>query len=533
MPFALPTSHSTSPAARGLALMRAAAALAPRSRVSIRAALGADTTLFWLTTALWTTACVPLLLTPFLPFSDLGINTAASTLLWDAAFGNQPAASFYRVQWAPVPYWTTYAACTVLARVVGPLVAAKLLTAFIFLFLPLGIMRLLLALGRDPRLGLWAFALLWEHNLYAGWLSFLVGIALVCFVLAWMIEAENLRDAFRIAPFTALVALTHVQAVWLLGVAAGGTVFTTGRLRRRLLLHTVALLGLALVVGPWLVMKVGGGAVNPGAAFSFEWHTPATKIAQFFAYTLDNFANRDGERVTALVFAVVVFGPMALGLLPARPRTGDGTALVLLFVTIVLYAALPWAIWGPISHWYTYPRYATVILLWLLLIPAPRLDGWKLAALAPGIVAALVLNVKAGQQLRRFGERTRPFQEVIAQVHPGASMLPLVFDDNDPDPDLKLPPYHQLYAYITAAKRGYDPYLWDNPSVPLIYRPETRRPAPGWGGVFSFDAMAPHYDYILVQGFQHQDPVRGAVAASGKRAELLTERLRWRLYRVR
>lgn len=533
MPFTVSASQSTSPGARGLALLQAAASLAPRSRTSLRTALAADTTLFWLTTALWAAACLPLLLTPFLPFSDLGINTAASTLLWDAAFGNQPAATFYRVQWAPVPYWTTYAACTVLARVLGPLVAAKLLTAFIFLLLPLGIMRLLLALGRDARLGLWAFALVWEHNLYAGWLAFLVGIGLVCFVLAWMIEAESLGDALRIAPFTALVALTHVQAVWLLGVAAGATVFTTGRFRRRVAVHTVALLGLVAIVGPWLLMKVGGGAANPGAAFAFEWHTPATKIAQFFAYTLDNVANPEGERTTALVFAVMLFGPLALGLLPARQRTGDSTALALLLVAIVLYAALPWAIWGPISHWYTYPRYATVILFWLLLIPAPRLDGWKLAALAPGIVAALVLNVKVGQQLRRFGERTRPYQEIIAQVHPGASTVALVFDDNDPDPDLKLPPYHQFYAYITAAKRGYDPYLWDNPSVPLVYRPEARRPAPGWGGAFSLDAVAPHYDYVLVQGFQHQDPVQNAVAADGKKAELLIERLRWRLYRVR
>jgi hypothetical protein len=510
------------------------ALLLPRTRTSLRATFAADRFLLWTTVGLLIAAWIPLLLTPFLPFSDAGINTATADLIWDTALGREPLSRYLRVQWVPMPYWTTYGLSSVLGKLFGPLIAVKLLTAFILALVPLSTMRLMLAFGRDARLGLWAFALTWEHNLYAGWLALLFGIGLVSFVLAWMVEAQTVGDGFRIAPYAALVGLTHVQATWLFLLAGAALTFTTGPIRRRLAVHAAAFAGTALTVFPWLIwiaLQPPARLATPG--FEFEWHTPAVKLSQFFAYTLDNFSRRDGERAAAIAFVVLVVGPLLLSLLPAQPVRDRRSPVVLLLAAGALYVLLPMTVTRPIDHWYTYPRYATVILLWLLLIPRPRLKGWAAAALAPGILAALLVDARACEQFASFGRRTRPYLDVIAQVPAKASVLAIVLDDDDLDPDLKLPPYHQMYAYITALTHGYSPYLWDTKSIPLVYREGTGLPAPYWDQTFSMAAHGRHYDYILVQGFQYSDPVKAAVAPDGSLPRLVIEVGRWRLYKVR
>jgi hypothetical protein len=527
------TAAAPSPNSVILRLRRAIAFALPRSRTSLRQAFVADRFLLWTTVALLALACVPLFLTPFLPFSDLGINTASADLIWDTAAGVHPAATFYDVQFSPLPYWTTYGLCAVLGKLFGPLVAAKLLTALILAIVPLGTMRLLLALGRDARLGLWAFAVSWEHNLYAGWMAMMLGVGLASFVLAWMLDAETPGDGARIAPYAALIGLTHVQATWLFGLAGGVLTFTSGPLRRRLLVHAIVFAGTLAVVVPWLVGTMAAGGGGGGSTFTFEWHSPAHKLSQFFAYSLDNFTRADAERAAAVTFVVLVVGPLLLGLLPAQPVRHRLAPVLLLGVAAGLYALLPFAIGGPISHWYTYPRYSTVVLLWLLLIPRARLRGWATAAVLPGVLAALLMDGKAIEQFASFGQRTRPYLDIIAQVPPKAAVLAVVLDDNDADPDLKLPPYHQFYAYITAFGHGYSPYLWNNNSIPLIYRPGTGLPAPGWNGVFSMDAHGKFYDYVMVQGHAHGDPIAAAVGSDGRRPRLISERDRWRLYSLR
>jgi hypothetical protein len=47
------------------------------------------------------------------------------------------------------------------------------------------------------------------------------------------------------------------------------------------------------------------------------------------------------------------------------------------------------------------------------------------------------------------------------------------------------------------------------------------------------DAHGRYYDYVLVQGFDRGDPVAGAMTHDGtRRARLVIERARWRLYAI-
>lgn len=515
---------------------RRIAAVLPRVEVSLCSAFRQDALLLWtvigLTLAMW----VPLFLTPFLPFADQGINTACADLLWDTARGRMPLAHFHAIQWAPIPYWTVYALAGALGLLFGPLIAAKVVTAMVMAVLPLGIMRLLLTLRRDPRLALWAFALSWEHNLYSGWLSMLQGVGLACFVLAWTLEAGTVTDGLRVAPFAALLALTHVQATWLLGAAVLALAFTRGPTRHRLPVHAVVLLGAGVTMLPWAWEHLGlqsAGAMRL-ADFSFEWHTPEVKLTQFFTYTLDVFAQRPGARAAAITYALLVIAPMALGLLPQRQDVDRWSLLVMLGAVGALYAFLPFAMSGPgnISIWYAYPRFATVILSWLLLIPRPRLRGVWAIALLPGVAAALLLDVNVCRQFASFGQRTRPFLEIVDSVPRGASVISVVLDDADADPDMKVWPFHQFYGYVTAFNHGYTPYLWGSRNTPLVYRTENSLPAPFWDAPFSLDVHGNPYDYILVQGVAHGDPIASAPSALGLHPTLVKQVDRWRLYKV-
>jgi hypothetical protein len=517
--------------------LRRLRALLPRVEQPLWEVLREDRLLRWAVVVLWAASLVPLFVTPFLPFADLHINTAAASLLWDTAVGHQPTATYYKVNWAPIPYWTTYLITAFVERFSNPLVAAKVTTAAILLLVPLGMMRLLVTLRRSPRLALWAFLLGYEHNMYAGWQSFLFGVGLALFAIAWTLEARTLKEGLRVAPFSALVALTHIQAVALMLLPLPPLALFFRRPGRRLLIHVVAGAGTAIIVLPWLFARLGDHSAGPAEAFGFEWHTPGYKLAEVFAYTLDNFQRREGQRLAAIAFVLLVLGPLFLSLLP-RKAAGERTAmpLILLAAAGALYALLPMSIFGPIFHWYTYPRYATVALLFLLLVPTPRLDGRWAAALLPGVLLCLALDVKITQQFSAYGERTQPLLEVIGHVRPGASMLPLVFDDDELDPDLKLPPYHQLHTYVAAFRKGYDGYLWNLPSVPLLYRAEMRKPAPYWDvaaqKAFTMASYGQHFDYILVQGFEKADPVAPLTAGPLPHPVLRTQAGRWRLYEI-
>ena len=520
-------------------LARLSRLLGPRVEVSLVAAFKADPLLRYATLALAIAAWAPLFLTPFLPFADQGINTAVADLIWDTARGHAPAAHFHQIQWTPMPYWTTYAMQSVLGLMFGPLIAGKMVVAFILVLMPLAVMRLLISLGRDPRLGLWAFALGYEHNLYAGWLSLLQGFALATFLLAWLIEARTVREGFKVAPFALLVGLTHVQATWLFGLAGVALTFTRGSVRKRIPIHAAVFAGNAVVVLPWLWNQIHATTTVAAAlpAFSFEWHRPAAKISQFFGYTLDDFAQREAERVAAITFGIIVVGPMILGsLLPPRTVRSPGdrwSSVVLLGVPVALYVFLPFAIDGPIAHWHTYPRYGSVILLWLLLVPRPNLRGAAAWGLLPGVLAALVMDITVARQFASFGDRTRPFLDIVRSVPKEASVISVVLDDNDTDPDFKLWPFHQFYAYITAFNHGYSPYMWGTRAIPIVYRLQNALPSPGWYAPFSLDEHGRFYDYIFVQGFAHGDPVASATSRLGLRPQLVKQVDRWRLYRVR
>src|SRR5690606_18930578 len=110
-------------------------------------------------------------------------------------------------------YWTGYLFLAVLEPIFGVILSVKIVIGFLVLLLPIATMRLLVALGRSPLLGLWVFMLTWDVNLFWGWFTFQMGMGLAIWALAWVVEMKTYRDAYRLAILGVVIAATHVHSL--------------------------------------------------------------------------------------------------------------------------------------------------------------------------------------------------------------------------------------------------------------------------------------------------------------------------------
>jgi hypothetical protein len=474
---------------------------------------------------------LPLFVTTFLPLVDMGSNIGAAALIDDAASGHGIVAQHFRVNWSPLPYWSGYAIMCLVAMVAGPFLAAKVIVALGVLLVPLSVMRLMLALGRSPRLGLWAFLLAWDTNLYWGWVTFQLGVPAAIWVLACLIETESWKRAAWLIPWTAFVALTHLHAVALLGLTAVVQALVRPRRLRALGQTALALTGFVALI-PWLWTHFGSGGGGGGhSELSFAFDTLPDRIKQFYRFTADVMTSKSGETLTGLAFVMFIVGPAAIAGLrqAAAPKRSSALALSFVLCAAALYLMLPFAVSGPIEHWWTYPRFGTYVLLGLLLLPTPDLGGRRALALAPGLALVALLSVARVQQFAAYDARTRPYLSIIQAMDRNTSFLPLDFEISwSGTRELSL---GQLHGYAAAARSSFDPHLFDNPNTPLLYRPEAVPPQPDWKRVrdtFSFEKQGQYYDYLIVH------PVGWDTLGSyqGRGLELVRDAGQWRLYRV-
>jgi hypothetical protein len=487
-----------------------------------------DRLLLSLTAVLAVGCLAPMFVTPFLPLVDLGSNIGAAGLL-DDVLRHRPIERFFRINWSLVPYWSGYAIMGFFETILGALAAAKVTVAMAALLLPISHMRLLTALGRSPRLGLWAFLLAWDVNLYWGWFTFQLGMAFALYALAWMIEMKRLRDAVKTIVLTAVIALTHLHATALVGVAALLITVAKAKPGRALVHHGLSMAGF-LVLLPWTIARLFPGTGGSGY-ITIQDTAWEEKVASLYSWSLDTMPRPEAVKLTSMAFFLLLIGPAVLGAVERRAQPPRALAMALSFLvaSLGLYLWLPFAVGGAVEHWCTYPRFATYTLLGLLLLPAPRLYGRGAWVLAPGIVLALAIDVERVRQFAAFGERTRPYLEIIAAMRPNSTFLPLDFEFAWSG--TREWPLGQMHGYAAAAKSSYDPHLFDNANTPLLFRDEARLPIVDWrqsAETFDMDSIGRFYDYIVTHP-KAQDIVDQLPPGE---VRLLREAGEWRIYEV-
>ncbi|MDX2022766.1 MAG: hypothetical protein SF187_21200 [Deltaproteobacteria bacterium] len=478
-------------------------------------------------------AAAPLFLTPFLPLQDLPDHTGLAALMRHVLSGGEVSRRHYQLQYFPVPYWTVYSILGLGSWGAGPLVAAKLLTFIAAICTPLGAIRMAIALKRSPRVGLCAFAFAWDYNVSWGFLAHVIGFGVALLYLARTIEMMSLRDVWRSSWIGCLLALTHAHATLVWMAASAVTAFVSKDRRRRLQLHGLAALAPILTMLPWIISRIAARA--GGKARSPSWPSFSQRWSSLFDHTFFTFT---GPLVPTLLFAVFVtlfLGPPLLGLLGLKHRTKDTHWRIvwgLYGLAWLLYLTAPSGIYWPINQQFIYQRQASFIVLLGLFLPAPPLDARRFTVLVPGLVAAVLAMVVGIVQVADFGTRAAPFLNIIAAVPRESRILTLTLDDHDPVS--KRTPYNQFHAYIVAEKGGYDPYLFNNPSHPIVFSKAPQPPRPRWNDMaaFSMQKHAPAFDYIVVQGLTHDPVVQGPIEGTSTYVTRITESGRWRLYRV-
>jgi hypothetical protein len=476
-------------------------------------------------------ALVPLFCTPLIPSPDLPGNVGSSALLWHTALRHGIAPDYYRVLWQPFPYWFGYLFLGGSTLLLGPFAAAKLLVGLLVLALPLGVMRLCLALGRDPRLALWAFLLSWEHNLHAGWHSYVLGMAVALVLIAKTLEMRDDRAAIRVIPWSLGLVLTHALPLGFAGLAIVAAMALQPAIRslRRV---AIAFGPTALVVVPWLAVRIAAHEPARGA-LTVEYPEIAHKVRSLFSYSLDDVPGRFGGATSALAFTLLLLVPLVLARWPEPegPDEQRWAAFATPLVALLLYVALPMTIYGPVDHWYTYPRFASYFLAGWLLVPRPDLAGRRGLVLVPGLVLAVACHLATALRFHDFGQRAAPFLEIYAAVPPNTRLLPLEYIREDPA--ARAESFAHVHSYLTGGKILYDPHLYDNPNTPIQYRRDVNSRRISWLGPrdFTLERYAPYYDYILVQG-KDSDPFVLRPTAPGYQVRLVKEAGMWRLYAV-
>lgn len=507
-----------------------------------------DRILLIATLALSLAVVAPLCVTHFLPLTDLHYHAALAELGKRIWAGDELASHHYAFQARPSPYWLSYLLLMLSSSVVGPVYGSHLVVALSLLLLPLGVMRLLLALGRSPRLGLWAYAVVWDFGVAMGFVAFTLAMGFSFFFIARVIEgvkqpASKPRQLALTSLVGLLLPMTHAlpSAMAALLVALL-TLVELPRFRRSAWFMSWAFLPV-LGLLPWVLSSPSdGNQPMPETLDEILYFAPAgERIERFLLHSVSFVRGSLASQIQGMTVWVLLVLPLVyLGLRPLREActspADDRRAAVLYFGAWAIYLLLPASLYWPFHQIIIYERFGSFVLMAGLLLPNAPLRGQRAGLLVPGVAAALASTWLTYSFCRSYDEQTRPFQEIIDAIPEGKKVLPVVWSVKTPDS------VHDstfaLTAQYNAQRGGYTPHIFATPNLPVRPRAETRPPTPLWKNprATKVGQHAVHYDYVIVQG-READRFRAGRfhrTARGGRVHLRVEHEagEWRLYSV-
>ncbi|MBL92302.1 MAG: hypothetical protein CMH56_10905 [Myxococcales bacterium] len=486
---------------------------------------------------LWGTAfsfltLLPLWVTPFLPLHDLPDHVGLAALVWDILQEGSLANQELALQTHPVPYLTLYVFIAILSPILGSLWAAKLFVLLCLMTLPWGVMVLLKSLGKDPRIGLLSFLLVWDFNLTWGFVAYHLGVGLVFWGLSLLHQLHRPRDLLKVVPLFLLAAHTHAQSYGILVLAVVIWTVVLVRNRKQLLLWLSAMILGGVPLIPWLWIRATSGTGKKTPDMWARFKGVSEKLSQLQEHTVAILPAKVAPHLPGLVLLFFCLAILILLVLPqVTEQKRHRAAWSLVGLGLFLYFAMPHALLWPMEQWLIYERHGTFLLVTLLFIVAPVSSHWVRGLLGCGLLLHGFWMATVTQAYADFGQRAAPFQEIIDATPRNQAIIMVTLDDNDPA--IKRSPYNQFHAYVVAEKGGYDPFLFDNKSHPVVHQQRSKWKRPNWRRMhrFTMEKHGKYYDYIIVQGLK-KDPLKRFKNRPGLSIHLEKEVGRWRLYRV-
>jgi hypothetical protein len=480
---------------------------------------------------------VPFLVTKILPFLDLPNHTLLSLAVADILRDEHLAGASYYLQPYVVPYWCYYALSAVTTSTLGVFLGAKVAVWLTLLLLPLSMMRLCLATGRDPKIGLLGFALTWDFNAYYGFLTFRLGIAMMLFFLAAFLGAKSVRQTLLGSWRVAVMALSHSYAFGLYGLSLFPLLFlepiSRRRLQRFLSLFAVVLFVLAALLFGRESTKI---SMRPKI---MGFSGPGERLAAFYQWTVGTIQVQPEQTLQLIAFACVLLLIVAMPIVAWRQRTRISVAphararglLLWTGLMFVLYLAMPPSLYWPRDVWaLLYPRQATLTLLLAVLIARATWVGRaKVLFLILVFVSVVCIHVAVIRQFLSFAPLARDFVAVVDGIPQDTAVLGLFYDFSHPAVSHKLA-VNQFAAYAAAVAHGYSSQAFDEQEIIVRHRRSARRPKPGWDiqASFRMEQHARHYDVIITRREPH--PLPEGMMGDGRELRLVKSVGEWKRY---
>ena len=429
---------------------------------------------------------------------------------------------YYTTHLVPLPYWVGYGAVYAMSLVVGTAVAQKLFLTLAIALLPLTVALYARAMGRDPRLAIFAFPLAWNYNVGFGFISYAAGLPALFFSL-WLLDrfatAPSVKRGLVAAAAGASLYFFHILTwgTWLLvgGVVALATPRPWRPLRALVApLPTLpaAALGLwAYLTSRTMDVKTIPNTGNGLAGYQFVFYEPSGVLKNLPDWLLNLFTDSRDEWFAVGLALVWLLLLTTRALVPAGasdddPDRGSARAWrveLASAVAIVLLFKLPRTIHQPF-YWYAInSRLAVLVALLAALWVRGPLVGARRALWVGAALLSIGFGADVAAHYRRFNQRAHGFDVVMEGVPHGARVLPLMMTLGDRE--LNVNCYNQWGSYVQLHTGGFVP--WNNDiSFPL--RQLDRLAAPPWNHpeMFSFAAYGSQWDYFLIHGPTTGDP---------------------------
>ncbi len=469
-----------------------------------------DRFLFWAALVLSALVLLPLTQTDVLPLVDLGTHLGLIAQISRILSGDPMAVKHYMLQPHPSPYVVVYAMLWASTRLFGLYLGAKLVVAFAVLLTPLGVMRLAHALGRSPRMALWAYALCWDFNQSMGFLAFTTTTGLAFFFLGRAAEAlggterQPLRWWVTTAALGLILAMSHAHVAGTASALVGAMALTelpnTRRFWRGFWISTVPTFALL----PWLVwsrLDNAGREVDIVAPTLGLWPNAGARVGQLFQSTFGIVTPTLGRCIEGLTFLCLLVMPLVYAAM--RPGLDQSRRYVLgMYVASwFFFLVMPHELYAPFYQYFINDRHVIYILLIGLLLPAPLFNSRRgLRMLAPGIVLAALMACTITWQFNQFHHHIAPFWRIADRIPPGSRYTVIFYEHKTPESGLRS--ITQLPAYVVAEKGGFMPFLFHTPNLPVLYVAKEMLSVPPWYDGLDFDMLrdTEGYDYLIVQG---------------------------------
>ncbi|MEC7751566.1 MAG: hypothetical protein VX405_08695 [Myxococcota bacterium] len=421
---------------------------------------------------------------PLLPLRDLPDHLALISLLDHGRIPESVANEHYLIQWTPVPYWVFYGSVWLLARFMDYLQAVQWILFLALLLTPLALGRLFHVCGRDGRWALLSMPLFFNHNLMWGWISYCLAIPILAMALSAWIEHQREEGSGRaLAGWSCGLFLAHAQlAAFFALIVLLRILFS----RTRTALRSLIPLSAPVVLGlPWLIARAlgthGRGETVAGDALIF--HDPVTRMKRLADHMTNCYSGSLDDWLWLGTLGAVV------GLiLWSRHREQeafdknptDPMISLVISLAVLAYFLAPWEIRWPVSQWSIYSRFAIIALLFAPGLIPGHFPGDRTHRLIQTSWTLLVLLFAQHNRgvYRDFNDRNDWLLNTIDTLPSDQFIMPLVFQAGDPASHLGAA--DQFHAYYVVRHGGYDPYLFDNPSHPVIHRQERKPVVPPW-----------------------------------------------------